>query len=276
MTLTTRSNTVKPIAEQEATRFDVERVGSRGTKRFLKVTTSRGEGDCAYEYWSGEPWQLGTAAFWEEGARQKEPAGTYALGANLREEVVACILGGYGIPASVGLGAFYALREEGFLDPSNPIREPSLIARLSEPFEHDSRQIRYRFARQRGARVARALDYMAQNQAPEDPNALRAWLTLLPGVGPKTSAWIVRNHCGSSEVAIIDVHIARAGAVAGVFRADWTAQRHYRHMEQAFMQWSEHAGISAANLDAHIWQTLAHSGQHAHDILGLKPNLRRA
>ena len=55
------------------------------------------------------------------------------------------------------------------------------------------------------------------------PVALRDWLLAIPGIGPKTASWIVRNRTGSSAVAIIDVHILRAGTSAGSVQA--TARR---------------------------------------------------
>src|ERR1700761_1315138 len=40
----------------------------------------------------------------------------YRLGENLREEVAACLLGGHGIPARVGLAAFEHLKRLGSLE----------------------------------------------------------------------------------------------------------------------------------------------------------------
>ena len=43
-----------------------------------------------------------------------KPAG-YRLGRTLAEEVAACLLGGHGIPATVGLAAYDRMRERGAL-----------------------------------------------------------------------------------------------------------------------------------------------------------------
>ena len=48
---------------------------------------------------------------WKQEARYQPRAS----GANLREELAACMLCGYGIPSEVGLAAFYGLRARGVL-----------------------------------------------------------------------------------------------------------------------------------------------------------------
>ena len=74
-----------------------------------------------------------------------------------------------------------------------------------------------------------------------------------PGLGPKTASWVVRNHYGSDDVAVLDVHVIRAGVAAGVFDPAWTPGRHYRRMEQLFLAWADQDDVSAADLDAVIW-----------------------
>ena len=75
----------------------------------------------------------------------------------------------------------------------------------------------------------------------------------LPGIGAKTASWIVRNHRGSDAVAIIDIHILRAGRHIGVFPVSWQPQRHYTQLECAFLKFAEALGVRASLLDALIW-----------------------
>ncbi|MDZ3993341.1 hypothetical protein PspTeo4_24872 [Pseudomonas sp. Teo4] len=42
--------------------------------------------------------------------------------------------------------------------------------------------------------------------------ALRDWLLELPGIGYKTASWVARNWLDADDVAILDIHILRAGA----------------------------------------------------------------
>lgn len=70
------------------------------------------------------PWgafdDLLTPAYWKGQAWQHEHFGTYRslrLGQTLTEELAACLLGGYGMKAELGLAAFERLREQGLLTP---------------------------------------------------------------------------------------------------------------------------------------------------------------
>lgn len=53
------------------------------------------------------------------------------LGSDLREEVAACLLGGYGMPAALGLAAFARLKNEGLLRP--PPRGTTIRNRVKQP-----------------------------------------------------------------------------------------------------------------------------------------------
>jgi hypothetical protein len=59
-----------------------------------------------------------TPAFWAARVWQAEPDGCFEptrLGSALQEELAACLLGGYGIPAEVGLAAYERVRATGLL-----------------------------------------------------------------------------------------------------------------------------------------------------------------
>jgi N-glycosylase/DNA lyase len=220
----------------------------------------------------GEPWHLGSAAYWVHRCQEVvAPAYSHALGDTLAEEVAACILGGYGIPSEVGMAAFRAVRDRGMLDAhraDSGVTGDELENLLLQPLDVNGRAVRYRFARQRSHRLADALAGLRQPGRPSSPRELRTWLLDLPGIGPKTASWIVRNHLGSDEVAIIDVHLFRAGVIAGVFDPDWTPTRHYFQLEEMFLAWARIGGVSAADLDAVIWSDMSRWGRSAHAVLG--------
>jgi len=199
------------------------------------------------------------------------PAYSHALGDTLAEEIAACVLGGYGIPSEVGMAAFRTVRDHGMLDTrrvARGITGAELEKLLLEPLDVNGRAVRYRFALQRSHRLADALAGLRQPGRPTTPRELRAWLLDLPGIGPKTASWIVRNHLGSDEVAIIDVHLLRAGVIAGIFDPAWTPTRHYIQLEEMFLAWARHGGVSAANLDAVIWSEMSRWGRSAPAVLG--------
>lgn len=209
--------------------------------------------------WWGNSWQWATAAYWaDQASRCTVEPGRFRLGTNLREEVASCILGGYGIPAAVGLSAFVAVREAGVLD--GPGREHEIEAVLRRPLRVADRELRYRFPRQRACRLAGALSYLHGRRLPTDPLAAREVLLGAPGVGMKTASWVVRNHFDSDDVAILDIHIRRAGEAAGVFDRSWDVTRRYLRYEGFFLAWARHAKVRPSVLDALIWSELAQIG----------------
>jgi len=233
---------------------------------------------CVPPAW-GHTWELGSAAFWPHLARSAAPA-SHRLADSLPAELVACILGGFGVLGDVGIAAFAALRRDGVLTTAQSADERadtiSTLLRQPMPIPGRPRPVRYRFWRQRGRRIADALALLEQWRGNPDldpalaPDAreMRDRLLAIPGVGPKTASWTVRNHLDSDDVAIIDIHIARAGVTAGLFCRYWRLPNDYARYEQAFLSWSQAAEVRASTLDAVIWRTLADLGPHGDTLLG--------
>jgi N-glycosylase/DNA lyase len=217
----------------------------------------------------GQPHLLSTCAFWIDQTRQRGRSSSYRLGQDLSEEVVACLLGGFGVPAEVGLGAFKALREEGLIGASPPPTPGQIEAVLCGPIAVLGRRhpSRYRYPRQRAERISTALRLLAEGDIPSSPLALRDWLVQIPGVGPKTASWVVRNHTGADCVAIIDIHVQRAGLAAGFFDDSWRLPRDYELFERSFLAIARLGGVSAAALDACIWGQLHSLGRAAAVVL---------
>lgn len=229
-------------------------------------------GDVVEFRW-GEPHELGTAAYWVDQTRSRQPSTDHRLGSTLAEETAACLLGGFGLPATVGVAAFEQLRIAGLLSTTHPPSALEVQAVLQEPIflAGRSRPLRYRFPRQRALRVAAALEFLSINCPPADGADLRDWLLAVPGVGLKTASWITRNWAGIDDVAIIDVHIRRAGLAAGFFLPSWKLPYHYPLFEAAFSEVAKVGGVSCAQLDARIWQDLSYLGRASHLLLGSPP-----
>lgn len=188
------------------------------------------------------------------------------LGTTFKEEVAACLLGGHGIPASVGLAAFRHLKAAGLLDAS-PSQE-ELLAYLSQPIEVDGRRIHYRFARQKAKYLSAALKALRDHAIDGiGGKELRDWLTQIPGIGMKTASWIVRNWLDSDEVAILDIHVLRAGTIAGFFDRALKVERHYRELEAQFLTFSKALGVRASELDAVIWREMAASPSAVRQVI---------
>lgn len=208
-------------------------------------------------YWRVQVW------FW--GLEGQLPR-SHALGRSLAEEVAACLLGGYGIPAEVGLAAFEHLRERGLLGPEPPSTSQCYTA-LSEPLRLGARQVRYRFARQKSRYLSGALRTLAEAHPPsEGHQAFRDWLAAIPGLGPKTASWVTRNWLDSDAVAILDVHIHRAGLLAGFFLPRHTLPNDYAEMEERFLRFAHSIGVRPAIVDALIWRDMKCLGTLAHDL----------
>lgn len=211
----------------------------------------------------GHPWQIGTAHYWIAATHDRTTQRndqtsrrSHHLGSNLIEEVAACLLGGHGMPYEIGLAAYRAVRDAGLLEREATPTE--IEQTLRNPLHIGDRSVRYRFPAQRSKYLSHALTELRLRPPPQAADDLRRRLLLLPGIGPKTASWIVRNHLGSDQVAIIDIHIFRAGVRAGVFDISWTVRRDYTRLEAYFLAWAHAGSTNAADLDATIWAESAY------------------
>ncbi len=204
----------------------------------------------------GSPETLFTPAFWLAQYWMREGSltpRTHCLGKTLEEEVVACLLGGYGIPAEVALAAFERLRMRGLIS-NYPSAGDVISQSLKEPLNISGRLVTYRFWTQKARYIAAALQTLHECPAPRDSaDNLRQYLLRIPGVGFKIASWIVRNWLRSDDVAILDIHIVRAGRLMNLYSANDDVSRHYLHMERRFLDLARAMNTHAADLDALIW-----------------------
>ena len=100
-----------------------------------------------------------TPAFWYTQVLIAEQRGfpeKPRLGHTLAEEVAACLLGGYGMRAELGLLAFRRLKEHGVFCKTPP---PHHIVHLLEaPLQVGDKAVRYRYPRQRGHYISDGLE----------------------------------------------------------------------------------------------------------------------
>jgi N-glycosylase/DNA lyase len=190
----------------------------------------------------------------------------YRLGESLKEEVAACILGGHGVPADVGVAAFLRLKALGSFD--GIPTEHHLLKALTDPLVVGGRAIRYRFARQKARYLSSALRRVSCESPPVAcGRELRDWLLELPGVGYKTASWIARNWLDADDVAILDIHIMRAGALGGFLDARLSVQHHYLALEAQFLKFSRAIGVLPSELDAVMWIEMAASSRTVRGLL---------
>jgi thermostable 8-oxoguanine DNA glycosylase len=91
----------------------------------------------------------------------------------------------------------------------------------------------------------------------------RKWLLTIKGIGQKTASWITRNYLNSENVAIIDIHIFRAGLIAGFFSKDLDIQKDYSKIEQIFIQFCKALEVQPSKMDALMWLQMKESNRIA-------------
>lgn len=210
-----------------------------------------------------------TPAYWHYQVLARRLAGRpsrYKLGRTLTEEVAACLLGGHGIPARVGIAAYERLRMLGAFAERLPSVEQFELW-LREPMQVGQRHVRYRFAAQKARYLAASLPLVQSAPAFSTGKQLRNWLLKLPGVGLKTASWIARNWMDADDVAILDIHITRVGQAIGLFPRELTVERHYLELEALFLQFSQALDVRASELDAVVWYEMATSPTMARIIM---------
>lgn len=176
----------------------------------------------------------------------------YKLGENLLEEVVACLLGGFGLKAEMGLAAFERLKERSLIRYEVTLDE--ILDSLREPFLIGSKMSHYRFPNQKAKFIHEFLNRMDLNSIPDTSDLeLRDWLLTVNGIGPKTASWITRNYLDSEKVAIIDVHIFRACLMMGLYSKSFDIQKDYITLEQLFLNFCLELDVLPSKMDALIW-----------------------
>lgn len=197
-------------------------------------------------YWASQLWMLS----------DDPEALTYKLGNTLKEETAACMLGGHGIPAEVCLAAYDALRERGILS-KNVVTEEEIACVLKGNLTYENRTFRYRFPNKKAEFLAPVLNTLTTEAPPQEShNAFRNWFVSFTGVGLKTASWITRNWLNSDDVAILDIHVVRAGRLCGLFGRRQDPARDYFQMEELLLNFARRIHADAAKLDVLMWQQM--------------------
>lgn len=199
--------------------------------------------------------QLFTPAFWKYlyvNHRIDDTMSNHRLGNSILEEVVACLLGGYGMPSEIGILAFERLKNECLIEPG--INYELIHKALSVPLQISTGSFKmYRFYNQKSKFIYNFLNRNDLEDIPYyDDFALRNWLLTVKGIGLKTASWITRNWLKSENVAILDIHILRAGKMTGFFK-HMDATRHYYTLEKDFIDFCVALDARPSDMDALIW-----------------------
>lgn len=236
--------------------------------------------NAAIEWAPGRAWghfdACYSAAFWALHAWQHRlqyaATSRHALGENLREEVAACLLGGHGMPAEVGLAAFARVRDAQML--SHPAPSSEHLERLLRlPLSVNGREVKYRFPVVKARQLSRAMSTLHAHTPPTSSAALRDWLQTIPGIGPKTASWIVRNRDANARVAILDIHVIRACQILGMFPHRLQLPRDYNALEASFIRFADQLGLPPGDVDAAMWYEMRVAPAMVADALRKTPTV---
>lgn len=202
-------------------------------------------------YWLTQYWMNGF---------DKMSESKYKSNATLTEELTFCLLGGFGVTAELATAAFERCKEVGLID--NYETDPRCWEDyLSHPLKLEGKSRRYRYPRQKSKYLSSAMKILKScNWNHLKGKQLRDRLLTLKGVGPKTASWIVRNLEDSDEVAILDIHLIRAGVITGIFKSEHNVDKHYTEMESIFIEFCRKLGAQPSRLDCLIWDQMREIG----------------
>ncbi len=219
----------------------------------------------------GDHWNLFTPAYWVSQLWMSDLDGKahspYRAQGSLAEELVFCLLGGYGITAELAMAAFKACRDADLIANLNASTE-NWVEVLRRPLEVGGRNIHYRYPNQKAIYLADAMKCVRNKQIdPQGGRALRDSLLRVRGVGPKTAGWVARNYLDADDVAILDIHIVRAGVLCDLFTPEQKVERQYFEMEAQYINLCHAMNVRPAVLDCLIWDQMRTVGRLALDAI---------
>ena len=183
---------------------------------------------------------------------------------SLENELLFCLLSGFGIQFELARAATEKLVHlEPFADfwRADDLREAieSILGSSLFSVYPGSKSRRFRFPRRKAAQIVAArawlrsqanlLERLKNRQAAQR----RELLCECPGIGPKTSSWILRNLGLCNDLAILDVHIMRALAGAGRIPVGTRLPKDYLTAEKAFLEWCHDLQAPPPAFDLFLW-----------------------
>lgn len=184
----------------------------------------------------------------------------------LRDELMFCLLGGFGVSYELNRSVYHRIRIVAPFDGSwtDGALQERLIEELSkqqfEPAKSDGQPRRYRYPLRKADLLVRARrwllahdDLFIRLEALESERERRCVLCQCPGIGPKTSSWILRNSGLATSLAILDVHVMRVLEAVGRL-SDARLPRDYERAEDAFLMWCEELDAFPPAFDLFLWE----------------------
>lgn len=222
----------------------------------------------------GEHFNLFTPAYWVSQVwmhrLDEQDHSPYFSRRELPEEIVFCMLSGFGVTAELATAAFHACADAGLISKRSTLAS-EWQAVLSEPMQVGARTIKYRYPNQKAKFLANAMEAWIEGKIDQTSGkSLRDSLLKIKGCGHKTAGFIARNFLDSDDIAILDIHIVRAGFLFDLYCAQDQVHRQYLEMEAKYLTFCEAVGVRPAVLDCLIWDQMRTLGSCALDAVSYK------
>lgn len=185
---------------------------------------------------------------------------------NFVNEFVFCLLGGYGITAEMTLAAFKSCQNAGLIKNMVSSRyEWEKI--LLKPLYINGKNLKYRYPIKKAEYLANSMSFLRQISIPNNSIELRNLLLKINGVGYKTAGWVVRNYMHADDIAILDIHIVRAGQLMGLYELEVNVSRKYLELENKFLNFCRALSVPASKFDFVVWSVMREFGNYPLKIL---------
>ena len=212
----------------------------------------------------GDPWALFTPAYWLAQGWMAEldvkPVTHYRARGDAVHELVFCLLGGYGITAEMAHAAYERCLEAGLVE-RRDADAAAWTTVLQTRLTVGGRETHYRYPNQKAKFIAGAMAAIHSEPLRLDSGrALRDQLLVLKGVGYKTASWVARNILDCDDVAILDVHLIRAGQLCGFYSHTDRVEREYIRMESLFLEFCRVLRLRPAAMDCLMWDHMREAG----------------
>lgn len=222
----------------------------------------------------GEHYCLFTPAYWvshvwmnQLDVAQRSP---YFSQRSLAEEITFCMLSGFGITAELAAAAFQSCRGHGLIE--ERCTKPDAWAEvLKAPLLLGDKQVQYRYPNQKAKFLADAMKLLQEDCIDcSSGRALRDSLLQIKGCGHKTAGFITRNYLDSDDVAILDIHVVRAGLLLDLFSEQDKVESAYDEMEHRYIEFCRAVDVRPSVLDCVVWSQMRTLGSYALDAVKYK------
>ena len=194
----------------------------------------------------------------------------YHAHGTLAEEIAFCLLSGHGITAEMARAAFVACQDAGLMDTLS-MNALEWAEVLGSPMQIGERKLSYRYPNQKAKFLGDAMRHIQEDRLDmTDGRSLRDSLMEIKGVGPKTAGFIARNFLDTDDVAILDIHIVRAGVLCDLFQPEQKVEKQYFSMESQYIDFCQSMNVRPAVLDCLIWDQMRTFGRFALDAIKYK------